>query len=201
MKFVAMGGALLMVVSFFLPWWGASFTRTVPNGARQIQKSWDEADEFAQTVKDDKQFHEDAWTDKQKNEQKNKFVQPDDRPQPGDTIKWSGSAFGWRFASGIMSFIFGLVLMALIVPQLFVKVLQRWGWTGLLPGAAMALVVFILALVFWIACPGKGYPGTFFRFSQGSSVGPFLALGGALAAAGMCAVDGILGLTAFVRRR
>jgi len=221
LKIIGLGGAFIMVVSFFMPWWGMDISYTIPKeNDDKERKAFDkECKEFMSAQKENSSWYIDSISEKNAKTWGEKVagmfmgggrigrlrgLDGDEdvaATQPGETTKASISSFGWKFAGGILAFIFGLVLMALTIPQLFVKILQRWGWTGTLPAAAMALVVFILGLVFWIASPGKDVSGTLIKFSQGVSIGPFLAFAGGAIATAACTMDGLSGLFAFVRKK
>jgi hypothetical protein len=202
LKIIGLGGAFIMVVSFFLPWWGMNIASTVPKfddpKERQLCEKEGKALLKILGAKENRDFYDKTFSAKDRED----FAEGDEQdPKPGDVVKKSKSAFGWKFASGILSFVFGIIILGLMIPQLFVKFLQRWGWTGTLPGAAMALVVFIMGLVFWIGTPGEDLAGTMIRYNQGVSIGPFLAFAGGAIATAACTMDGLSGLFAFVRKK
>ncbi|MBI5725813.1 MAG: hypothetical protein HZA50_17770 [Planctomycetes bacterium] len=202
LKLAICAGAFLMFLSFFLPWWGAAVTTRSwrDNDANRqnenTQKAGKDLDDFKAAVEGDNEFHESVLS-KSQNERGLKVIE--DWRREGKAGQSSASAFGWDFARGIVTFIFGLLILLVTVPQLFLRFLARWGWTALLPSAAMGLVVFILALTVWFGTPGRDFKGTYITFVQGVSIGSFLALAGSVFVTAAAAMDGIAGLLRWIR--
>jgi len=198
LKLGVMIGAFLMFLSFFLPWWGIDLGYTPPKQgctAEQTQKDGDERKELGEVIEENGEFYDKVLS----KDQIRKLVENSGKAVNGQKGNWSGSAFGFDFGRGVVSFIFGLLVLALVTPLLFVKFLQKWAWTVMLPAAVMGLVCLILALTVWIGTPGKDVSGATVKWSQGVSIGPFIAMPGAALMAAAAALDGAFGLIGFIR--
>ncbi len=194
--FLAMGGAALMLISFFLPWWSIDLSE----GKRP--KRGELTDEAAR-----KRYENDLKAYQADVEAAGEAMQ-DGTDFYRDAISksaWRGlnkkgggsaSAFGWNVGSGITAFIFSLLVLPMLIVPMFVPILKKWSWAMAMPAAVMGLIAFILAFVFWLSSPGENVSGL---VEQGVSVGPFIALVGGLAVAGGAGLAGVCGLMGFIK--
>ncbi len=190
-KVVALAGASLLFLSFFLPWWGLSVeTKEV--------KFQDLSEDEKKELEDDSKDYQDAQKD-QRDFMEDVFSREDGRDFFEDLQKnneASISAFGWDLSRGIVTFIFSFLIGGAVAAVMFVKPLQPFGMFVLLLAAILAFVVFILTLTVWFGTPGQNLDNILVEIDQGVSFGTFVALLGALgvlAGAGYEAVMGMMG--------
>ncbi|TFG87538.1 MAG: hypothetical protein E4H18_03425 [Hyphomicrobiales bacterium] len=214
-RFVAMGGAALMILSFFLPWWSIDFFELKRPQRPELDRAAAMSSAGRETYEDAQKDYEkklaeykkvDEAFDKQMESLQQATV--DTQLFAVDVLsrkaitklnpreKGSATAFGWGPGSGIVTFIFGLIILPLMLVPMFVSILKKWSWAMSMPAAVLGLVVLILSVVFWIGSPGENVSG---MVEQGVSIGPFVALAGGLAAAGGAALTGICGLMGFLK--
>lgn len=201
-KILTIVGGLLMFASFFVPWWGVSVRPiefTAADTAEVRRANADEGRQARQIRSDNDVFYSMTMS----RAAKNRLVDAVNSSAPAseaanaNILRYSDRIFGWNTATGIISFIFGILVIVLAVLALSVRFLRRWDWPLMLGAMGLSIPVLILALVFWLASPGEA---TDRILHQGVSVGPFLALPGAIISTVASAIAGIVGLVVFLRR-
>ena len=217
-KLPALIGAAVMIASFFVPWWGIKFTpvlvaRDTPEAMRRAYEQEEQAVEML--LLQGHAFYVRHLSVRQllKIQELRLIVLAESSPtlrKPGTlatptspssptlalstpTSVWR---FGWSFATGIISLLFGIAIPILVLLPVFVSPVKRWGWTMSLGAALLAIVSFIMAVIFYFSVPGQNTP-TF--LAQGNMLGTYLVLVGTLAALAGTATEGTLGLIRFVR--
>ena len=190
--FTAVGG-LIMIISFFTPWWGMRIdVRGTQVGDETALRR--EATQYGLLRQDHAEFHNRRFS----GSQLNRFNRPLDQPIGGAQAL---RAWGWDFGRGIVTLVFGILVLAVALVVVFVPIMRYLAWTGMLPAALLGLIVIIISLTVWIGTPGENMLGSYLRFRQGVHVGPFLAmLGGLLALVGGL-IDGLINVTWHHRRR
>jgi ribosomal protein S27E len=189
LRYVALCAACLLLVSFFLPWWGFSITFT-PGGSFWDVRTSAELRAFSELVEKSDKFTDPLLSkaDQQAGEKWQEEVRSNQQAH------WSASFAGWSFTRGILSLIFAAVAAALLCPPMFVKSLKKRGWMFTLPAAGFGLAVFILGLTFLAGTPGENLSNRYFQVAQGVSVGAVLAFIGGVILAFAAVGDGAAGL-------
>ena len=181
--FVGLGSAVVLLVAFFLPWWGISFGSEKDfekMGAEEVMKKGPEA---ASAI--DESFLNKMWSEKEREE-----IAKNAKKDEGLTL----TAFGWKFGTGLTGLIFGFLLIGAFLPGRFVPAVAKWEWAGALVAAVLGLILFILSLIVIFGTPGKNVEPF---LSQGISIGPILCLLaslGTIAAGVMVALPAVKGL-------
>ena len=186
-------GGLVMIISFFTPWWRMRIDVRSPQQADR-QTAQREVNQYRLTRQDHSEFHNNRFS----GPELNRFDRPLEEPVGGSHIL---RAWGWDFGRGIVTLIFGVLVLAVALVVMFVPIMKYLAWAGMLPAALLGLIVVILGLTVWIGTPGENVLGSFLRFRQGVHIGPFLALLGGLLALIGGLIDGIINLTWHHRRR
>jgi hypothetical protein len=104
-------------------------------------------------------------------------------------LPWIRSVYGWGTGSGIMGFVFALLIVPLTVVPIFVAPMQRWSWVVAFVIATLGVIVFTLGLAWLINGLVHG----------GASVGPYFYFLAGLLLLGGSITEGVLGLVAFLR--
>lgn len=201
-KVLTIVGGLLMFASFFVPWWGVT-VRPIefnPNDTAEARRvNLDEGRQARQVRSDHDVFYSMTMSRAAKNRLTDAInsAVPTSEAANANVMRYSDRLFGWNTATGILTFIFGILVIILGVLSLSVRFLRRWDWPLLLGAMGLSIPIFILSLVFWVASPGEG---TDRILRQGVSVGPFLALPGAIIAMVASGIAGIVGFIVFLRR-
>lgn len=188
-----MVGSLLMLVSFFVPWWhititpsnrgfqsdhesAQAFQSQIENNAKRLVKyiGWYNAHTYVLNVEDVSDIK--------------------DMAEKG--MKWSFRIWGWQCGAGYTSFILGLCIIGICGLTMAVASVRGWGWISAMVAGAMGIPPFILAILWVVSCPGIDI-GDFVQ--QGVSAGPLIALPGAILVTVAGAVSGVTGLMKFAR--
>ncbi|MCG3180721.1 MAG: hypothetical protein BIFFINMI_03084 [Phycisphaerae bacterium] len=180
-RIVLLSGAGLCFASFFVPWWGIDYDPRGVGEIKDVNEKKRVTDEVNNTIKDNAEWYRDHGSS---------HIQP-----VIDGRKRSASLFGWSVPSGIIAFIFAIVIVALVLAPWFVPLLRLWAWIGYVIAIGLMLPVLILSMAWLFGSPGENVGG---YFAQGVIAGPFLGLVGALAALAAAIVGLIFGLMAFV---
>ena len=201
-KIFTIVGGLLMFASFFVPWWSVSVRPiefTAADTAEVRRANADEGRQARQIRSDNDVFYSMTMSRAAKNRLVDAVnsAAPASEAANANILRYSDRIFGWNTATGIISFIFGILVIVLAVLALSVRFLRRWDWPLMLGAMGLSIPVLILSLVFWLASPGEA---TDRILRQGVSVGPFLALPGAIISTVASAIAGIVGLVVFLRR-
>jgi len=85
--------------------------------------------------------------------------------------------WGWNATVGVLSLVFGCVILLWAILALAIGVIQRWSWTGSFACLGLAVPIVILSLVWIFTTP---HLDVIFKMSRGAFIGPFMAGGGAL---------------------
>jgi hypothetical protein len=188
-KIIALGGAALLFLSFFLPWWGFSQESKKPDGniTSDVRRAANE--ELSEAGRDAadylKMFSSDALIDFGK-----------DMAKDG---KASISAYGFDMGRGIVTFIFSFLIAGAVAAVMFVKPIQQFGMFLLLLAGVLALVVFILTLTVWFFSPGDNVNNALGEIDQGVSFGTFVALLGSLGVLAGAGYEGLMGTLGFIK--
>ena len=201
-----LGGALLLLVAFFLPWWSVE-VRTMR------MAEWDDGEQMklAEIALDNADWYidhlytravikrvvaelEPFLRDGIKYEQKlEEYYRSDDddskvpfgggrkrtrRPQsPTPPTRLSLSVFASDTSLGSFVLATALVVVAVAAAWWYLPGAASYVWLGDLAAVVMAAIVVICAALWCILCPGEDIGR---GFSQGLGVGPLLALAGSL---------------------
>lgn len=196
---VLIAGAGILVLAFFLPWWGIRVEIPAePSGKATDSDYKDRMADFSRDIRKharvsrkDARWHEDMEIE---------WVIDDYRLgeefQRGEKFRESGRLWGWNTSAGITAFIFGLLLLPVGIVPIFVIFLRRWSWIGAFVAGLLGLITLILGMVFYFGSPWKNTD--FIAQGVGLSPGPFLVILGssALFAAGVA--GGVFGLMNFI---
>ncbi|NLW85684.1 MAG: hypothetical protein GXY38_02300 [Planctomycetes bacterium] len=186
-------GGLVMIISFFTPWWRMSIDVRSPGQQDVARRTLEqELSEYRLVRMDHAEFHNRRFG----GGQLNRFERPLDQQGGSHALR----AWGWDFGRGIATLILGLVVLAVAMVVMFVPIMRYYAWTAMLPAALFGLIVVILSLTVWIGSPGEDVVGSYIRFWQGVHVGPFLALAGGLLALVGGVLDGLINLIWHSRR-
>ena len=185
--YAGLGGAFLLLLAFFLPWWGISMcSEAEGEKAMKDMKPEDAMATFAEMGKAvDTAFLESKWSKDEVKKMETKR---------GKDERFSLTAFGWKFGTGVTGLIFGLLLVGIFLPGRFVPMVAKFEWIGGLVAVVLGLILFIMSLVVIFGTPGKDVPPF---FSQGISIGPILVLLASLvtmAAGALFALPNVLAL-------
>jgi hypothetical protein len=189
--FGLMGGALLMLASFVVPWWyititppsrnSNSYSRSLVNqmmedNSKRLVKhvGWYMAHTSVLTMEDMSDIEDVAKKD----------------------MKWSRGIWGWQCGEGITSFILALGIFGISGLTMAIASVRRWGWMSALVAAAMGIAPLILAILWMVSSPSVDIGDL---MQQGISAGPLLALPGAIIVIVVGIARGIPGLMKFAR--
>ncbi|MCG3180722.1 MAG: hypothetical protein BIFFINMI_03085 [Phycisphaerae bacterium] len=109
--------------------------------------------------------------------------------------KLSEMLWGWTVATAITTFIFCLLIIALVLTPWFVPLLRPWTWLTGLMGAVVGVIGLILSLVWVFGSPGGDADA---YLSQGVIAGPFVELAGSVLVLGGSVFTLIFGLQRFI---
>jgi len=201
LKIIALVGALIMGASTFFTWWSVD-TRYQPQARPEDrQKAEDEVqkmtanppaglEEFIENMK---------LTDAEIRQIEKAGLSFRDNKKVDHSLAFSG----WRFSRGTITFVFGLIALALLVVEVILVAviagLARWCWTVQFPVALMGLMAVILGLTVWIGTPGEDFKRSFITVDRGVSIGPFLAMGGGLGLFAMALIDSLVTMVGWAR--
>jgi hypothetical protein len=180
-KIVALGGAALLFLSFFLPWWGISMERNENPGDLSREELTDASNEFNEAMKGNRDFYTSVLDD--------------------DDDDGSQSAFGWDLGRGIVTFIFSFIIAGAVAAVMFVPAVRPFSMFLLLLAGVLAFVVFILTLTVWFGTPGDNVDNVLGEIDQGVSFGTFVALLGSLAVLAGAGYEGVTGLLGFLKAK
>jgi predicted Zn finger-like uncharacterized protein len=193
---IGLVGAVLALVSVFLPWW--SFTLKLKN-LDDFGRTMDRPERNkAVFVRIAKIYVNNAgwYVNHSYVVDVDKIVELiDSGPKSKDEITFR--AWGWQGASGIATIVLSVAAIGLLIAMLASGTLRRWGWIGsfLMAGIGVPIVVFSLAWV--IGSPGQDVEP---YFTQGIHVGPLILLPGSLILLLGGVIGGVLGLREFLQR-
>jgi hypothetical protein len=134
-RVLVLAGALLLLLSFLLPWWG--IWKKPSLNSDQLNK------EVAPIEAKYK-----SWYNTHQ-------ITP-----PRRDAKW---LWGPGTGSGIVGLIFTFFIVPLAIVPIFVKVVRPWSWIGSFITAVLGLVLLTLALVWFFGCPGEDVPPIFYQ--------------------------------------
>lgn len=120
-KIVALGGAALLFLSFFLPWWGISVEERKPGDDVSA-----DARAAARQDRDAARLDAVSYMSPKQIAELSKDMAKDD--------KGSLSLYGWNLGGGIVTFIFSLLILGILVALMFVPALKPFAMFGLLLG-------------------------------------------------------------------
>lgn len=192
-KIVALGGAALLFLSFFLPWWGISQEEVKDVKRSDVQDELKEANDYGTETFD---FMGDVFSTKALR----KFGE-----EYGKEKEASLSAFGWNLSRGIVTFIFSFLIAGAIVVTMFVPAVRAFAPFILLVAVILAFVVFILTLTVWFGTPGKDLDYVSMSLTeiaeidQGVSFGTFVAMLGALGVLAGAGYEAVMGMMGFLK--
>ncbi|MBA4019238.1 MAG: hypothetical protein C0483_18890 [Pirellula sp.] len=188
-------GIGLAVVAFLLPWWGLTKYRvseqrgmnmTDPTVIASITKDMDEPTrtEYETRVR----LYDSSWTSNRSLNQAfyeaslGKDYDKEIRAKEAVSLSsGSTSIYGWSAWTAWFGLVFVIAGVALFVAPAFVPDMASWKWLVPWIWTALALIYLIMALAFYFGVPDANGPG----YSQGVSLGCYLAIfGGAAAIAG-----------------
>jgi hypothetical protein len=171
-RIVVLAGALLLLLSFMLPWWGIRKRGSLDN---------DQSKNVARVATRNK-----AWYDEH-------GIARIELTRSVDKWLW-----GPETASGVIGLIVALAMAPLTIVPIAVKSAQPWGWIGSLITAVLGLVLVILAMLWVFLSPGEDVPPIFY---QGMLAGPYVYLLASLLILVGGVTEGGLGLWAFLKSR
>lgn len=177
MPYAVLGGAFLLFVAFFLPWWSMSLNESPEklSGEKDMKAAFEAAAKLGTVMNDRREWYQSHF----------------DRRDRSDRDKGI-SLFGWNTATGITAFIFTFFVAAFVLGPMFVPVIRPYAWIGYLVSAIMYFIIFLLSTIGWLMCsPGTDVPP---MMSQGISIGVWFAMIGSAVVTAAGAMLGAKGL-------
>ncbi|HAU37541.1 MAG TPA: hypothetical protein DCX07_07455 [Phycisphaerales bacterium] len=188
----ALAGALLLIVSFFTPWWSACLEYFPAKGADEMLRAAGELGRLERTLwRGNDEFYKDVFGRRRLLNLRD-VVSKMGANQP---VEWSARAWGWNLGRGIAVFVLGWAALGAMAATRLLGRSRAHRACGAAVAAGAGLAASVLALTVWFSTPGKNVSGWYVEFAQGIGVGTVLALaGGALlaAACGYAAVRNVL---------
>jgi len=175
-QLIQLGGAAVLVLAMFLPYWSMTGTND-PDADRS------DGEEISEILEDNRDWYEDHISKKKLRDYQKGGM------GLGKDESVSLTIWGFSTATGWIGFFFGLLIATGVLLPLFIAPLQSWDWILALVAAGLALLVFIMSLLWLLGSPGADVPPI---FSQGNSLGPyvvFLASAAVIAGATMLALE------------
>jgi hypothetical protein len=208
--------SLVMAGSFAAPWYWAKITPFFPKPDNATEKVMQAQRKDQKAEIKDKQSFIDKYKIREKDEKAREEFRAKYDVSLGMTIRDANGeltpaykategksytifVWGWECSQGILSLVFGLLVVGYSIVGMVVGALRRrWGWIGSFVCMGLGVPIAIMAALWWANCPGKDVTG---RLSQGAFVGAFTALGGAALVFVFALVDAITGLVRMVSGR
>ncbi|MGD0897003.1 MAG: GYF domain-containing protein [Thermoguttaceae bacterium] len=186
-KILVFSGVGLLLISFFLPWWGITLRKPDSIGKVAEMANWGIGKEtrMQRVVLRNQNWYE-----------SHRVYFEDLAGEMVGGSEATSRIWGWQTGLGITGLIFSLIILSLAITPIFVAIIQNWSWIGSFITAILGIITLILALVWLFGTPSEDVRPILF---QGPSIGPYPYLVGSLLILGGSITEGILGLMAFIR--